>query len=174
MDDVGRLLLSAGDGDRDAFAAAIRSTEGDVRRFVQHVVRDTDVDDIVQDTYIRLWRALPSYRGDASGRTFILSIARRASVDEIRRLSRQRRIRRQLGVTTTASDAAQHHALRALVDDLEPDRREAFVLTQIMGLSYDEAAIACAVPIGTIRSRVARARADMASALAGADTRAAG
>jgi RNA polymerase sigma-70 factor (ECF subfamily) len=46
---------------------------------------------------------------------------------------------------------------------LEPQRRAAFVLTQILGYSYDQAAIACGVPTGTIRSRVARARADLAA-----------
>ena len=48
---------------------------------------------------------------------------------------------------------------------LDPDRREAFVLTQVAGLSYAEAAEVCEVPIGTIRSRVARARADLLDAL---------
>jgi RNA polymerase sigma-70 factor (ECF subfamily) len=54
------------------------------------------------------------------------------------------------------------------VSALEPDRRTAFVLTQVAGLSYAEAAEVCGVPIGTIRSRVARARADLLDALTGA------
>ncbi len=52
------------------------------------------------------------------------------------------------------------------LSSLEPDRRAAFVLTQVVGLSYAEAAQVCEVPIGTIRSRVARARADLLDALA--------
>ncbi len=55
--------------------------------------------------------------------------------------------------------------LDALVAALDPDRREAFVLTQLLGLRYDEAAEVCGCPIGTIRSRVARARLDLAAAL---------
>ena len=50
---------------------------------------------------------------------------------------------------------------------LSADRREAFVLTQVTGLSYAEAAEVCGVPIGTIRSRVARARADLLDEIAG-------
>ena len=55
--------------------------------------------------------------------------------------------------------------LDELIGQLDPDRREAFVLTQVAGLSYAEAALACDVPIGTIRSRVARARADLLNGL---------
>jgi len=58
-------------------------------------------------------------------------------------------------------------AVRALIAGLEPERREAFVLTQIIGLSYAEAADVCDCPLGTIRSRVARARADLVAALEG-------
>jgi RNA polymerase sigma-70 factor (ECF subfamily) len=50
--------------------------------------------------------------------------------------------------------------LTQLISSLDPDRRDAFVLTQILGLSYDEAAEICGCPVGTIRSRVARARTD--------------
>ena len=60
-------------------------------------------------------------------------------------------------------------ALHQFVDDLTPDRREAFVLTQIVGLSYEEAADVIGCPIGTIRSRVARARVDLLDALRQAD-----
>jgi RNA polymerase sigma-70 factor (ECF subfamily) len=64
-------------------------------------------------------------------------------------------------------DPAGSVAMRALVAALERERREAFVLTQVLGLSYAEAADVCACPVGTIRSRVARARADLVDALGG-------
>ena len=56
--------------------------------------------------------------------------------------------------------------MAVLLDGLAPDRREAFVLTQLAGLSYDEAAQVAGCPIGTIRSRVARARADLLDVVA--------
>lgn len=56
--------------------------------------------------------------------------------------------------------------LRRLVDALDPDRRDAFVLTQLLGLTYAEAADVCGCPVGTIRSRVARAREDLVAATA--------
>ena len=55
--------------------------------------------------------------------------------------------------------------LTQLINSLDPDRRDAFVLTQILGLSYDEAAEICGCPVGTIRSRVARARTDAVNLL---------
>jgi RNA polymerase sigma-70 factor (ECF subfamily) len=61
------------------------------------------------------------------------------------------------------ADHAPGIVLRAAIDSLDRPRREAFVLTQLIGLTYEEAAAVCDVPIGTIRSRVARARAELAS-----------
>ncbi len=58
--------------------------------------------------------------------------------------------------------AAPGNPTFGLLDAIDPDRREAFVLTQVAGLSYEEAAIVLECPVGTIRSRVARARADLA------------
>jgi RNA polymerase sigma-70 factor (ECF subfamily) len=67
-------------------------------------------------------------------------------------------------------DPADTFGLNNLVGALDRDRREAFVLTQIVGCSYAEAADVCGVPVGTIRSRVARARADLLAAARAADT----
>ena len=66
----------------------------------------------------------------------------------------------------TVPDASQDIAIADLLARLEPLRRTALVLTQTLGLSYDEAAQVCECPPGTIRSRVARARADLISYLA--------
>jgi len=66
-----------------------------------------------------------------------------------------------------ATDPAEAVTLRALLGTLDSERREAFVLTQLVGLSYAEAADVCGCPVGTIRSRVARARNDLVSAFGG-------
>ena len=108
---------------------------------------------------MRAYRALPRFRGEASGRTWLLSIARCAAADATRRRIRERRRDRHaqtVAVDAPASDGA--HALQALIDGLDAERREAFVLTQLVGCSYAEAAEICGVKIGTIRSRVGRAR----------------
>jgi RNA polymerase sigma-70 factor (ECF subfamily) len=86
--------------------------------------------------------------------------------DAVRDAQRVRRL--EVPASEPAEDPAGSVAMRALVAALEPDRREAFVLTQVVGLSYAEAADVCSCPVGTIRSRVARARADLVDALGGA------
>ena len=129
---------------------------------------------MTQDTYVRAWKALPAFRGDSSARTWLLAIARRACADAVRRNVRRRRLIRraeeQADVAATPHGATPDHAGHALVDTLPRDRRVAFVLTQVVGCSYAEAAAVCGVPIGTIRSRVARAREQLLEDLRDAET----
>jgi RNA polymerase sigma-70 factor (ECF subfamily) len=176
VDELTRLFVAARDGDRSALLHAVRESQADVWRFAAHLVGRDDADDVTQDTFVRAWRALPSYRGDASARTWLLAIARRACADAIRRRVRERRLAlRTLHETNAArgsepvNDSATGHAVFQLVDTLEPRQRAAFVLTQIVGCSYEEAAAVCGVPIGTIRSRVARARERLVAELRAAE-----
>jgi RNA polymerase sigma-70 factor (ECF subfamily) len=166
------LLVAARDGDDEALASAIRIAQPDVWRYVAGVAGRGDADDITQDTFLRAFRALPRYRAESSGRTWLLSIAHRAAVDAIRRDQRVRRIHdRARTEARPVPSASEHpHTLAALVARLEPDRREAFVLTQWIGCSYQEAATIVGVPVGTIRSRVARAREHLIRDLRAADT----
>jgi RNA polymerase sigma-70 factor (ECF subfamily) len=173
VDDLTRLLVAAREGDRNALVTAIRESQADVWRFCAWMVDGDSADDLVQDTYLRALRALPAYRAEAAGRTWLLAIARRACADALRRRVRRRRLHRVVAASPPSPespDAARHVGIDLLVEALDPDRRQAFVLTQLVGCSYEEAAYVCGVPIGTIRSRVARARADLAAVLRAADT----
>jgi RNA polymerase sigma-70 factor, ECF subfamily len=173
VDDLTAVLLAARDGDQGALIAAIRRSQPDVWRCCAWLVDRDAADDLVQETYLRMLRALPAYRAEASGRTWLLAIARRACADALRRRVRRRRLgdrHAELAAPPQhAPDDSRDVALAMLLDDLDPDRREAFVLTQLVGCSYEEAALACRVPVGTIRSRVARARRDLTTALRAAE-----
>jgi RNA polymerase sigma-70 factor (ECF subfamily) len=161
VDRLTGYLVAARDGDELALTAAIRSGQPEVRRFLRLLVEPADLEDVVQDTFVRAYRALPRFRGEASGRTWLLVIARRAAADATRTRIRQRRLRlraEHAAAVSVAADPGDEHGLQDLVTGLEPERREAFVLTQLVGCSYVEAAEICGVPVGTIRSRVARAR----------------
>ena len=165
MDETSRLALAAGQGDRAALASFVQRTQGEVWRLCAALSDRTSADDLTQETYLRVIGALPSFRGDASARTWLLAIARRTCADDVRRRSRSRRLVRRVRAETRAPvtpDPAGRVELDALVAELDEGRREAFVLTQVLGLDYAEAAEVCDCPIGTIRSRVARARADLA------------
>jgi RNA polymerase sigma-70 factor (ECF subfamily) len=172
VDELTRLFLAARDGDRSALLQAIRASQADVWRLSAHLVGRDDADDVTQDVFVRAWRALPSYRAEASARTWLLSIARRACADHVRGQVRRRRLNglaalRDRGTPSRAlaADPAGVTSVQDLVDALPDDRRSAFVLTQVLGCSYEEAAAVCGVPVGTIRSRVARAREQLAAAL---------
>jgi RNA polymerase sigma-70 factor, ECF subfamily len=163
-DELTDLLLAARDGDRAALAAVIRSMQPEVWRMASHLVAPDEADDVTQEVFLRVWRALPGFRGDSSARTWLLTIARRTCVDAVRARARWRRLVARVGPVAASEvrsgpDAAI--ALGDLVARLGVDARAAFVLTQVVGCSYEEAAAICDVPVGTIRSRVARARADL-------------
>jgi len=166
MDRLTGLLVQARDGDRLALGAAVRLSQGEVWRVAAHLVGPSEADDVTQDVYLRAWRALPGFRAESSGRTWLLSIARRACVDAVRRRARWRRLTARLHaeLTSGAPDGGsvdEAHGLGDLITRLAPAQREAFVLTQISGCSYAETAEMCGVEIGTIRSRVARARQEL-------------
>ncbi|MBK1787645.1 sigma-70 family RNA polymerase sigma factor [Prauserella cavernicola] len=162
------LALAAGRGDRVAFEAWVRATQADVWRFLVHLNGRDTADDLTQETYLRAVSSLPRFAGRSSSRTWLLSIARRVVVDTIRRETARPRLAEQDWESVaeqapsgrrggvTGFEAAVDTQL--LLDALDPERREALVLTQVLGYSYAEAAEICGCPVGTIRSRVARAR----------------
>ena len=97
---------------------------------------------------------------------WLLSVARRVVADHIRSLRSRPRSHDGADIRDQAEPGfAEDVVLNELISALDPERRTAFVLTQLLGLSYAEAAEVCGCPIGTIRSRVARAREDLATAI---------
>jgi RNA polymerase sigma-70 factor (ECF subfamily) len=104
-------------------------------------------------------------------RTWLLSIARRVAADELRRRARRPAGAAVPSETAGEPDVAGEVGARDLLRRLSPERREAFVLTQIVGLGYAEAAELAGCPVGTIRSRVARARDDLIAMVAERPTR---
>jgi RNA polymerase sigma-70 factor (ECF subfamily) len=164
MDELTRLAIAGRDGDRTALAMFARRAQADVWRFCAHAGDRSQADDLTQETFLRAIGALRSFRGESSARTWLLSIASRTCADAVRRAQRQRGLLerfRAVAPSDVAADGSGSLELDQLVSGLDPDRRNAFVLTQVIGLPYDEAAEVCHCPVGTIRSRVSRARADL-------------
>lgn len=163
------LALKAGRGDRAALTEFIRATQDDVWRLIAHLGGPEIADDLTQETYLRVMSALPRFAARSSARTWLLSLARRVWVDNIRHdMARPRKSATQYedaaaGASTGESSAAWSEWIdaRALIDALPEDRREALILTQVLGYTYEEAAKISGVRVGTIRSRVARARKDL-------------
>jgi RNA polymerase sigma-70 factor, ECF subfamily len=177
--------LAARDGDPEAVDRFVRATRRDVWRYVYRLSDDPhSADDLVQETYLRALRGLPRFEGRSSARTWLLSIARRAVVDRLRRNAARPR-QADTDDWQAAAERAQRRtlpdtgfdeavALTQLLALLPYDRREAFVLTQLLGLPYAEAALVVGCPVGTVRSRVARAREALIEQLATAERVASG
>jgi RNA polymerase sigma-70 factor, ECF subfamily len=166
-DQITHLAKSAGRGDAAAMSQFIEATQREVWRTVAYLAEPASADDLTQETFLRAISALPRFTGRSTARTWLLSIARRVVVDQIRYNKSRPRAARVADLDTVLEQCRRGSRIENIVevcillDGLDPERREALVLTQVLGLSYAEAAEVCGCPIGTIRSRVARARDDL-------------
>jgi RNA polymerase sigma-70 factor (ECF subfamily) len=161
---VTALALAAADGNARALEAFIKATQQDVWRFVTYLSDVASADDLTQETFLRAIGAIQRFSGRSSARTWLLAIARRVVADHIRHL--QSRPRTTHGTDPEYLLDGDRHArgfedlveVTTMIAQLSTDQREALLLTQLLGLSYADAAAVCGCPVGTIRSRVARAR----------------
>jgi RNA polymerase sigma-70 factor (ECF subfamily) len=171
-DPLRALLDAAREGDDVAVRALVRATQPALWRLCSALGSPEAAEDLVQDTYARAFRSLDRFRGDSPVMPWFLAIARHVCADHVRSQVRQRRlVDRLVSYHDGAPGRQDGNHVQELVDRLDPDRRDAFVLTQVVGLSYDDAAATLGCPVGTIRSRVARARADLMQAIAQAEAR---
>ncbi len=174
-------------GDARAFEMLVVKYQRRIERLIGRMVRDTDlVPDIAQETFIRAYRALPQFRGESAFYTWLYRIAvntakktlvelkRDPLVSETALASRDEedetsRIENELsdGETPDAVLASKEiaAAVNASIEALSEDLRQAVTLREIEGLSYEEIAQVMNCPIGTVRSRIFRAREAIAARL---------
>ncbi len=174
------LVERARAGDQHAFALLVHKYQRRIERLIARMVRDTDlVQDIAQETFLRAYRALHQFRGDAQFYTWLYRIAVNTAKKALLELKRDpvvyenamspaaeedETFRPEQEPTSTETPEAElaarevAAAVQAAVAALPEDLREALLLREIEGLSYDEIAAAMGTPIGTVRSRIFRAR----------------
>lgn len=171
------LALAAREGAPADVAAFTGAVYTDVRRFIAYLAGAHSAEDLTQETFVRVLRSLPGFAGRSSARTWLLSIARRVVVDRFRSAA-SRPVVADLADWQATAERCQPRglpgredgvALADLLARVPRERREAFMLTQLMGLPYAEAAAMIGCPIGTVRSRVARARSQLIASLKAAD-----
>jgi RNA polymerase sigma factor (sigma-70 family) len=161
---VTELALAAARGNERALEAFIKATQQDVWRFVTYLSDAGNADDLTQETFLRAIGAIERFAGRSSARTWLLAIARRVVADHIRHV--QSRPRTAAGADPEQLLRGDRHArgfedlveVTTMIAGLTAEQREALLLTQLLGLPYADAAAVCGCPVGTIRSRVARAR----------------
>ena len=154
------VIRAAANGDTAAFEELVRGYQSQVWRFLRHLLGDAALaEDITQETFLRVYRKLDTFRYRSKFSTWVFRVARNAGVDALR--SRQRG-ERLLTVVEPRSQEPPSGELRveieAALQSLTPKLREAFVLIEALGLSYREAGRALGVPEGTVKSRVFHAR----------------
>lgn len=167
--DLAELAVAARSSDA-AREALVRATQAEVRRFAAAFCGPDGADDVTQETFIRALGSLHRYDPERPLMAWLLSVARHVALDQLRAGQRRGVLARRLGhQPQPQASLGSTSDVAALVRALEPGRRLAFVLTQVLGYDYAEAAKIARVPVGTIRSRVHRARAELLAALAAAD-----
>ncbi|MFG3161155.1 sigma-70 family RNA polymerase sigma factor [Streptomyces sp. NPDC048232] len=173
--------LAARGGDPVAVDQFVRALHQDVVRYVAWLCSDPQLaDDLAQDTFVRALGSLHRFEGRSSARVWLLSIARRAVIDSHRYAAVRPRLCDTEDWKAVAERAQKRDlpgfddgiALADLLQTLPADRRRAFVLTQLAGLPYADVAEMSGCPVGTVRSRVSRARATLTGLLADAEAEA--
>jgi RNA polymerase sigma-70 factor (ECF subfamily) len=153
-------IRAAAGGDLGAFEALVRAHQAPVWRFLCHFLGDPDLaEDVAQETFLRLYRRLPTYEGRARFSTWLFQIARNAAIDAVRGQARRDRLVSSIPPPPASTPGpAGATELRAAIDSLSPKRRDALMAVEVQGLTYAEAADLLGVPEGTVKSRVHLAR----------------
>ena len=181
------LVARVKQGDVRAFEMLVVKYQRRIERLIGRMVRDSDlVQDIAQETFIRAYRALPNFRGESAFYTWLYRIAVNSAKKALSDMKRDplvlessrapneegdetSRLENELsdgetpeGVLASKEIAA---AVNSAIDALSEDLRQAITLREIEGLSYEEIAEVMNCPIGTVRSRIFRAREAIAQRL---------
>ena len=168
MDADRALVEAAAGGDRDAFDELVRRHQSAIVGLCRALIEGRgDAEDLAQEVFVRAWKSLRTFRGDSSFRTWLhrvaINVARthHANRGKLMRLFRPPSPHEE-DPPDTVEGIDTRLARRDLVEralaTLPPDLREAITLRDLQGLDYREIAHALDVPIGTIESRIFRAR----------------
>ena len=159
-------------GDVAAFEQLVREHYGAVYAVARGITgRDGDAEDATQDTFVRAWRAMPTFRGDAKFSTWLHRIATNVSLTLVTR----RKDKATDDIPDSASMATSPESrledrerlsiVHSTMEQLPADARAAFVLRDVQGLTYDEIAETLGISLSAVKSRIFRARQTIADAL---------
>jgi len=159
-------------GDADAVRELYRAHGGAVMTVARSIVRDPELAaEVVQQTFVKAWRAAATFEGDREISPWLYSIARRTAIDALRAERKPTRGDHEPETDVGASSETfeqtwERYEVRRAIDDLPPDEREVVRRSHMMGETHQQIAEAMNVPVGTVKSRSARAHRRLATALA--------
>jgi RNA polymerase sigma-70 factor (ECF subfamily) len=172
------LVARVQQGDKRAFDLLVQKYQHKIVKLISRYVRDPDESlDVAQETFIKAYRALANFRGESAFYTWLYRIAINTAKNHLVALGRRPpdtdidaadavQLDMESSLSLRESDTPEHMALKdeiertifQAIDDLPEDLRTAITLRELEGLSYEEIAEAMNCPIGTVRSRIFRAR----------------
>jgi RNA polymerase sigma-70 factor (ECF subfamily) len=160
------LMERAKRDDLDAFSALVRKHERPLANFFVRNGVQRDVEDLAQQTFLKLWRVRHGWKPTAKFTTFLYLLARQILIDAARAAKRRAGLHERAGAEMDPVEPAparrgESEDAEAALACLSPALRETVVLVVMQGLAYREAAEALGVPVGTVKSRVNAALAQM-------------
>ena len=178
--EVKALIHAAQRGDEQAFEKLLLMLQTSVYRLAFSMLGShEDAEDAAQETFVKLWRTLPDYRGECPILPYALRMTRNVALDMLRRLRPMRKRSASMtvedeqgeSVTLDVPDTDENsdpskafarreriEAVRRAVDELSPEHREILVLKDMQGYSYEQIARVLELNEGTVKSRLSRAR----------------
>ncbi len=167
------LVRAAGAGDTEAFTQLVELYEDRVYRLALRMCRTaSDAEDVAQEAFISAWRGLPSFRGEAGFATWLYRLTSNAAIDYLRRTKKERGVLsldddetgpaipdRGEGPQEATESRELRLAVTACMGKLGEDHRDILILREIQGLSYEEIGTELGLEVGTVKSRLSRARA---------------
>lgn len=173
------LIKKAAQGDQAAFEQLVERYQKPVyHQALRLLNHPEDAADVTQEVFLKVWRALPTFRGESGFSTWLYKLTDNAAIDLIRREKKRQgdsSLSEEDWLTEPADPApTPHQAMeqaelhRAVADGLAAlgeEHRRILVMREINGMSYDEIGTALGLPAGTVRSRIARARNSLANYL---------
>ena len=178
MRELAELLKCAEKGDEQAFSLLVKETEASVYRTLFALVGNReDALDLSQETYLKLWRSLSSFRGDCAPMTWILRIAKNCALDHLRKAAKGSPLplvandaegeAQEIEIPDPSDEANPQNAfaqketrqaVREAILSLSEEQQTVLILREFEGLSYDEIADRLSLEVGTVKSRLSRAR----------------
>jgi RNA polymerase sigma-70 factor (ECF subfamily) len=180
-----QLVTRVQRGDKHAYELLVSKYQRRITRLLSRIIRDpSDIEDVAQEAFIKAYRALPSFRGESAFYTWLYRIAINTAKNHFAAQGRRAPTRAVAGDLEDAENLDEGLALRDVatpdalllskqvgeavnraIERLPEDLRTAIVLRELEGMSYDEIAAAMNCPVGTVRSRIFRAREAVAAEL---------